>query len=56
MTKIEKIQRLLEDVESDTRKATVRDILIDLADFAKTAPENEQAGYRAAIEVIQSNY
>lgn len=56
MTKIEKIQDLLDGVEQDIRKATVRDILIELADFAKSCPTEERAGFKAAIEVIKNNF
>jgi hypothetical protein len=56
MTKIEKIQDLLEEVEGDIRKRLIKDILADLRDFGKDAIENEKAGFRAAIEVIEANY
>jgi hypothetical protein len=56
MTKIEKIQNLLGDVEADVRKATIEDILIDLRDFAKDASDDEKPGYLAAIQVIEANY
>jgi hypothetical protein len=56
MTKMEKIQSLLDDVESDIRKSIVRDILADLRDFAKDAIDEERPGFKAAIEVIEANY
>jgi len=56
MTKLEKIQDLLTDVETDIRKATVADILIDLRDSLKHCSDAELAGLTAAIETIESNY
>lgn len=56
ITKIEKIQSLLEQVEADIRKDTAHDITIDLADFAKDAAAADRAGLRLAIQIIKSNY
>lgn len=57
MTKIEKIQELLEGAEQDTRKANTADILDTLADFLKDGvAENEKAGMRAAIAIIKANH
>lgn len=56
MTKIERIRDLLEGVEADIRTATIKDILVDLRDFAKDASAAEKPGYLAAIQVIESNY
>lgn len=56
MTKIEKIAVLLDGVEQDVRKSTIRDIVSDLKDFLKDAPANERDGMKAAIEIIESNY
>jgi hypothetical protein len=56
MTKIEKIQDLLEGVETDVRKATVQDILIDLADFLKDSNATNAPGLAEAIAIIKANY
>lgn len=57
MTKLEKIQDLLGDVEADIKVSTVRDILADLADFANDGVEDhEVAGMLRAIEIIKANY
>jgi len=56
MTKIEKIQDLLAGVEADVRKSIIRDILIDLRDFAKDATSDEKPGWQAATEFIEANY
>ena len=55
-TKIERIQDLLSQVEEDTRKAAVKDILIDLAEFAKDADAATRPGLLEAIQMIRSNY
>lgn len=55
MTKIEKIEDLLGQVEADITRRVIRDILADLKDFAESAIESEKAGFQAAIEVIQAN-
>lgn len=46
----------IEIEEQDERAATVADILIDLREFLKVAPEAERAGMQAAIEIIEANY
>lgn len=56
MTKIEKIQNLLEDVEQDIFKSVIKDILADLRDVVNVANAEEKPGLQAAIEVIESNY
>lgn len=57
-TKIEKILELLDQAEQDIRKATVRDILIDLREGLKdkNCQPGEKAGLTAAIEIIETNY
>jgi hypothetical protein len=48
------------DIEMETcdecKAATARDIVIDLREFLKDAPEAERAGMLAAIEIITNNY
>jgi len=57
MTKIEKIQDLLEGVETDLRNSLIKDILDTLKDFAKDGvPEDEKPGMQAAIEIIAENF
>jgi hypothetical protein len=56
MTKIEKIQNLLEDIETDTRKSTVEDVLIELADWLTTVEPGEVAGMKRAIAIIKANF
>jgi hypothetical protein len=59
MTKIEKIQGLLEDVEADIRKATIADIIADLKDYLRDGTdvdETEKRGLKVAIEFIELNY
>ncbi len=55
-TKIERIQDLLEGVEADVRKATVKDILIDLGESLKDAAGEHKGGIAEAIEIIKANY
>jgi hypothetical protein len=55
-SKIERIHRLLGDIEDDIRRQQVQDILIDLRDALTDAPEIERPGYRAAIGVIEVNH
>jgi len=45
---------LISEIEEDTRKRTIADVLIDLRDY--TGPERDTEGYAAAIDVISSNY
>lgn len=47
---------LVEELEAETRQATIADVLTDLAEFAKDATATEKAGLLAAIEIIKSNY
>lgn len=56
MNKFEKIAELLEGAEQDCRRQTARDIVSDLADFAKTCEPDQRAGLRFAIDVIKENY
>jgi hypothetical protein len=56
MTKIEKIQDLLGSVEADVRKSAIKDVLFELREGLKTCAEDERAGFRAAIETIESNF
>lgn len=48
--------RELNKVEDDTRKGTIEDILIDLADWAKDSDPTEKPGLELAIQIIKSNY
>lgn len=56
MTTTERIQDLLESVETDVRKATVEDFLIDLRETLKVCKPDETAGLRVAIEILETNY
>jgi hypothetical protein len=57
MTKIERIEDLLGQVEDDIKTRTVKNILADLKEFLKDGvPDSEKAGMKAAIEIIETNY
>lgn len=56
MTKTERIHELLDQVEEDTRKATLADIIADLKDFAKDASAANKPGMLEAIQILKANY
>lgn len=58
MTKIERIESLLGQVEDDVRRNTIKSILDTLKDFAEdeVTDETEKAGLKFAIQIIDANY
>lgn len=55
-TKTKRAHDLIDQIEADARKQTVRDILIDLEDSLKQCEFGEGEGIQAAIEIIKANY
>jgi len=56
MTKTDRVHSLVDQIEEDAQKSTVRDILIDLRECVETANSDDRPGLIAAIEMIESNY
>ncbi len=56
MTTAEKMAKLVEDLHQEVRRDAVTDILVDLRDTLKGAPEGYRLGLEAAIDLIKSNY
>ncbi len=54
MTKVEKIQDLLQDIEEDTRQALLKELVTDLKHDG-VEPELSE-GWYAAIRYIEDNY
>ncbi len=56
MTKVEKIQDLLQDIEEDTRRALLKEIIDDLKHDMPEAHDTDWPGWDAAIAYLELNY
>lgn len=56
MTKIEKIEDLLQGIEADVHNSLLKRITATIEDLRTEASDEEQAGITATLEIIAANF